>query len=225
MTTILSSASAPLTDAVRPACGLMVQMLIERLDQHLVDERRLAAPADAGNARERADRNLDVEPVDVVGLGLLDRKKRARLAAVLRNRDELPPRKIRAGQATWDLAMISSSVPIATMLPPSAPAPGPMSTTTSASRIVSSSCSMTISVLPRSRSVLSVAKQPRVIALMQSDRRFVQDVQHADERRTDLRRQTNALRFAARKRRRRARKIQISEADVGQESRAARELL
>ena len=104
------------------------------------------------------------------------------------------------------------------MLPPSAPAPGPMSTITSASRIVSSSCSMMISVLPRSRSVLQRRQQPVVVALMQPDRRFVQDVEHADERRADLRRQTDALRFAARERRRRTREIQIAEADVGQEA-------
>ena len=55
-------------------------------------------------------------------------------------------------------AQISSAVPAATILPPLTPAPGPTSTIQSAARIVSSSCSTTISVLPRSRSCLSVAK-------------------------------------------------------------------
>ena len=41
--------------------------------------------------------------------------------------------------------------PDTTMLPPCSPAPGPMSTTWSATRMVSSSCSTTITVLPRSR--------------------------------------------------------------------------
>src|SRR4051812_49657809 len=35
--------------------------------------------------------------------------------------------------------------------------------------------------------------QPRVIALMKTDRRLVEDVEHADQRRTDLRRQPDPL--------------------------------
>ena len=50
----------------------------------------------------------------------------------------------------------SATVPETTTLPPCSPAPGPMSTTQSAVRMVSSSCSTTISVLPRSRSRVSV---------------------------------------------------------------------
>ena len=50
----------------------------------------------------------------------------------------------------------SATVPDTTTLPPCSPAPGPMSTTQSAVRMVSSSCSTTISVLPRSRSRVSV---------------------------------------------------------------------
>ena len=48
-------------------------------------------------------------------------------------------------------AMIVRCVPSATMWPPWTPAPGPTSTIQSAARIISSSCSTTISVLPRSR--------------------------------------------------------------------------
>ena len=53
-------------------------------------------------------------------------------------------------------AASSSTVPDTTTRPPCSPAPGPMSTTWSAARIVSSSCSTTISVLPRSRSRVRV---------------------------------------------------------------------
>ena len=55
------------------------------------------------------------------------------------------------------LARRSSTVPATTTRPPCSPAPGPMSTTQSAARIVSSSCSTTISVFPRSRSRISVS--------------------------------------------------------------------
>ena len=50
-----------------------------------------------------------------------------------------------------------STVPLCTMCPPCSPAPGPMSTTQSAVRMVSSSCSTTISVLPRFFSRTSVS--------------------------------------------------------------------
>ena len=43
-----------------------------------------------------------------------------------------------------------------TMRPPCSPAPGPTSTTWSATRMVSSSCSTTMTVLPRSRSRFNV---------------------------------------------------------------------
>ena len=46
---------------------------------------------------------------------------------------------------------MSSIVPCATISPPCTPAPGPMSMTWSALRMASSSCSTTITVLPRSR--------------------------------------------------------------------------
>ena len=51
----------------------------------------------------------------------------------------------------------SPSVPWATISPPFTPGPGPKSTSQSAARIVSSSCSTTITVLPTSRSRWRVA--------------------------------------------------------------------
>src|ERR687885_328273 len=54
-------------------------------------------------------------------------------------------------------AITSSGVPSATTWPPCSPAPGPRSTMWSAARIVPSSCSTTITVLPRSLSRSSVA--------------------------------------------------------------------
>ena len=55
-------------------------------------------------------------------------------------------------------AITCSAVPAATTRPPCSPAPGPMSTMWSAARIVSSSCSTTITVLPSPRSRSSVAR-------------------------------------------------------------------
>ena len=54
--------------------------------------------------------------------------------------------------------IISSAVPTATTSPPCSPAPGPISTIKSAARMVSSSCSTTMTELPRSLNCFNVAR-------------------------------------------------------------------
>ena len=68
-------------------------------------------------------------------------------------------------------------------------------------------------------------EQALVVALMQSDRRLVENVQHADQARADLRGQTNALAFAAREARRDAVERQVVQPDVGEESEPLADLL
>ncbi len=57
-----------------------------------------------------------------------------------------------------------------------------------------------------------------VVALMQSDRRLVEDVQHAHEFRSDLRRQADALSFAAGERRRIPIEREVSHSDCIEEA-------
>ena len=64
------------------------------------------------------------------------------------------------------------------------------------------------------------AQQPLVVALMQADRRLVEDVHDADEAGADLAREPDALRFAARERLGAAIERQVVEADVAQEPQA-----
>src|SRR5262249_35120174 len=66
--------------------------------------------------------------------------------------------------------------------------------------------------------LLERRQQAGVVALVKADRRLVEDVQHADQARADLRRQSNALRFATRQRFRRATKGEVVEADVDQKA-------
>ena len=66
--------------------------------------------------------------------------------------------------------------------------------------------------------LLERGEQARVVALVQSDRRLVEDVEHADEPRADLRRETNALRLAAGERFGRAAEREVVEADVDEEA-------
>ena len=69
-------------------------------------------------------------------------------------------------------------LPCATTSPPRLPAPGPMSITCSARRMVSSSCSTTTSVLPLARSLQRV-EQHAVVARVQADGRLVEHVANA----------------------------------------------
>ena len=62
--------------------------------------------------------------------------------------------------------------------------------------------------------------EPRVVALVQADGGFIQNIEHADEARTDLRRQTDALRLAAGECARRAGERQVAQAHVDQKAQA-----
>ena len=64
--------------------------------------------------------------------------------------------------------------------------------------------------------------QAAVVALVEADRRLVEDVEDADELRADLRREPQPLRLAARERPGRAVEVQVADADVVEERRAAR---
>ena len=68
-------------------------------------------------------------------------------------------------------------------------------------------------------------QEPRVVALMQPDRRLVEHIEHAGEPRADLRGEPDALALAARQRARRARKGEVIEADVGEEGQPIDDLL
>ena len=64
-----------------------------------------------------------------------------------------------------------------------------------------------------------------VVALVQADRRLVEDVEHADELRADLRREPQPLRLAAGERRRRAVELEVADADVVEEGQPLADLL
>lgn len=64
-----------------------------------------------------------------------------------------------------------------------------------------------------------------VVALVQSDRRLVEDIEDAHQARADLRRETDALRLAAGERRARARERQVFQTHRAQEAEAVFDLL
>ena len=67
--------------------------------------------------------------------------------------------------------------------------------------------------------------QPLVVARVQADGRFVEHVQRADQRRAQRGREIDALRLAARQRRRQAIERQVVEADVAQKRQPPRDFL
>ena len=67
--------------------------------------------------------------------------------------------------------------------------------------------------------------QPRVVALVEADRRLVEDVEDADELRADLRREPQPLRLAARERRRCAVEREVADSDVVEEGEPLADLL
>ena len=72
---------------------------------------------------------------------------------------------------------------------------------------------------------LERADQPVVVALVEADRRLVEDVEHADELRADLGREAEPLRLAARERLRRPVELQVADADVVEERQPLADLL
>ena len=68
-------------------------------------------------------------------------------------------------------------------------------------------------------------QEPRIVALMEPDRRLVQHIEHAGEAGSDLRGQPDALAFAPRQRARDPRHIEIIEAHIDQEFQAGADLL
>src|SRR6185295_11321303 len=72
---------------------------------------------------------------------------------------------------------------------------------------------------------LERVEQPAVVALVQADRRLVEDVEHPHQARADLRGQADALPLPARQRGRRPVQREVIEPDVDQEAEALPDLL
>ena len=104
------------------------------------------------------------------------------------------------------------------------PAPGPKSTTWSAARIVSSSCSTTMTLLPEIAQTPERGDESRVVARVEADARLVEHVHDSRELAPELAREADALRLAAAQRRPRPLEREVVETDVEQEAEAAQDL-
>ena len=163
--------------------------------------------------------NADVDVLQVVLVGAVDGELAAlgARAAYGGDRDLAPAGEVLARSSSRRARAAPAPSPEWTTWPPCSPAPGPMSTTQSATRMVSSSCSTTIRVLPRSLEPDQGLDQPVVVALVEPDRRLVEDVEDADQAGADLGREPDPLRLAAGQRPGRPVEGEVVEADVEQE--------
>ncbi len=192
-------------------------MLVERADQDFVDQTRLARAADARHATEHAQRHVDRQALEVVDLGVFDLEPTLGLATLLGNRDELPSGEIRAGQRfgiALDLGERADGEDAAAL--GARAGPDIDDHVGLAHRV--------LVVLDHDQRVAQIAQRLErgqeavVVALMETDRGLVEDVEHADERAADLRREPDALGLPARERGRAAREVEVAQSHVGQET-------
>ena len=202
----------------------VVEPVGERLVDDLVDERRLARAGHARDADELAERELDVDVLQVVLARAAHAEGAAVVGAARRDRDAPP-----AGEELpRDRALVALHVArralgddLAAVLAGAGPhVHDPVGR-----------AHHLLVVLDHEHGVAEVAQplerrdQPAVVALVQADRRLVEDVEHADELRADLRRQPDALRLAARERLRGAVEREVADADVVEERQPLADLL
>jgi hypothetical protein len=192
--------------------------LRQRAVQDVVDERGLAGAAHAGDRREGANREPDVDVLQVVRAGAADADLAAAGGAPRGRRQDRAlsaqvgagERVGRAGQHLGGTALEDHS---------SAVFPGAGSKV----HYVVGGADRLLVVLHHDHGVAQIpqARQRRqqlpVVALVQADGRLVQHVQHAAEVRADLRGQPDPLALAARQRGGAAVQGQVTHANVVQE--------
>ena len=197
-----------------------VERARQRAIEDVVDERRLARPADAGDGRQHAERNLDVDVLQVVlARAADDDLALERRPPGRRRRNRSRAGQVGAGQraALHQLLRRALKDHVAAEIAGARPEVDDVVRRPDRLLVVLDDDDGVAEVAePRQR-----REQLAVVALVQADRRLVEDVEHAGQVRADLRRQADALPFAARQRRRAPAERQVADADVVQESAAA----
>ena len=203
-----------------------VELAGERPVQDVGHERALAAARDTGHGDERPERHAQVDVAQVVlaraaDLEVLPVAGSPRIAGS--GTDRSPRRNapvIERGSAST-----TSSGPLAMISPPCSPAPGP-----DVDDPVGRPDRLLV-VLDDEDRVAEVAQpgqrgdELRVVPLVEPDRRLVEDVQDAHQRRADLGGQPDPLRLAAGQGDARAIEGQVVQPDVDEEAEPGDDLL
>ena len=189
-----------------------VDLLHQRRVQDVVDQRALAAAADAGDRDEAPERDLDVDVLQVVLARAAHREPGvARVAAQLGHLDLALARQVLPGDRRLRLEEVLDRArddDLAAVLARAG---------TDVDDVIGDPDRLLV-VLDDDHRVAQVAQphegldQALVVALVQADRRLVEDVQHADQPAADLRGEADALRLAAGQRGRVAIQRQVVEA-------------
>ncbi len=184
----------------------------------------LPEPETPGDRDELADRELDVDVLQVVLGGAAHPERAEVLGAAIRHRDRPLPRQELPGDRLRVLLNLGSGA-----LGDDVPAVL-AGARAHVDQVVGRAHHLLV-VLDHEHGVAEVAQplerrdQLRVVPLVEPDRRLVEDVEHADELRADLRREPQPLRLAAGQRRGRAVELEIPDADVVEERQPLADLL
>ena len=215
---ILSTWSMPSTVSCAPdGLARAVEVAGEGPVQDLVDERALARAGHAGHGGERPEREVHVDAVQVVLAGALDVQALA-VAAPALGRDR--HRSLAAQEGAGDGARLGEDDlerAVRDDLAAVLPGPGP-----DVDHPVGRPDRLLV-VLHDEDRVAEVAEagqgrdQLRVVALVETDRGLVEDVQDAHERRADLGREPDPLGLAAGQADARPVERQVVQADVDEE--------
>ena len=197
----LSTCSAPFERVVlADRLARTVQLASEGPVEDLRHERALAAARHAGHRRERPERDRHVDLAEVVLARAADAELlAAALAPLRRDRHGTLAAQERAGDGPR-LGEDGLERPVGDDLAAVLPRPGP-----DVDHPVGRPDRLLV-VLDDEHGVAEVAQprqrrdQLRVVALVEPDRRLVEDVQHAHQRRPDLGREPDPLGLAARQR-------------------------
>ncbi len=201
-----------------------VELPRHRLVQDLVDQGRLAGARDAGDGDQPTEGKADVDTLEVV-LGGAPHEEAASVArgAPFRYRDRLATGQIGAGERGL-LGFDAGRRPAGHHLPAVAARSG-----TEVDHPVSLADGLLV-VLDDHHRVAEVAhalqgvEEATVVALVEADRRLVEDVEHAHQLRADLGGEADALALAARQAARHAVERQVVEPDRDQEAETVADL-
>src|SRR5437773_10656715 len=192
----------------------LVELARDRWEKRIDDQRALAGPGDAGHAGHGAERDLHAGVAKVVGARTEQPEGPTISPPSIARQPDLPlPGEVLTGQR-GGIRHHRGGRPFRDDLPPAFARTG-----SHVDDVIRREDRVAI-VLDDQHGVAEVAKpledseQPSVVARMEADRRLVEDVEDADQARTDLRGEAQPLPFASRKRRRRPIERQIVQTDL-----------
>ena len=192
--------------------------------QRLVDERRLPRAAHARHADQLPERKLRRDMLEVVAAGPAQRDPLARARAQRRGDLDPPPSGEvvgRDGVGVQDIVEGSLRHDMASATPRlRAHVDDPVRGAHHLLVVLHDDHRV-----PGVAQLLKAADQAPVVALVQPDRGLVEDVEHVDKLRADLRGQADALALAARERTRGACQREVAQAHVHQEAEPLADLL